>query len=218
MTTASMTRVMIADDQEMIRSGFRMIVDAQPDMCVVGEAADGAATVEVARRLRPDVLLTDIRMPRLDGLAVTRLLAGPDVPDPIRVIVVTTFDLDEYVHAALQNGACGFLVKRSGPSLLAEAIRGAMAGDGLVNSSATVRLLRQLGRADRNALTETVDPLTEREHDIANLVAEGMTNAEIGAQLFISAGTVKTHVANIQRKVKARNRVGIASYIWNTSR
>ena len=206
------TRILIADDQDMVRHGFRLILDAQPDMKVVADAGDGATALELARRIRPDVVLADIRMPRLDGIELTRALAGPGVADPMRVVVVTTFDLDEYVYAALRNGACGFLLKRSGPTLLVEAIRAAMAGDALVSPSVTVRLLKQLQRATDSTPAE---PLTEREIAVARLVGEGKTNAEIGTELFISAGTVKTHVANIQRKLGARNRVAIAVWAWN---
>lgn len=211
------TRIVIADDQENVRSGFRLILDAQPDMQVVGEAADGASAVELARLLRPDVVLADIRMPKLDGLEVTRLLAGPDVADPVRVVVVTTFDLDEYVNTALRNGACGFLLKRSGPTLLVEAVRAAMAGDTLIAPQVTVRLLQQLrakeAASSHRSLLET---LTERELEVVRLVAQGKTNAEIGAELFISPGTTKTHIANVQRKLAVRNRVGIAAWAWDT--
>ena len=210
------TRILIADDQEMVRHGFGLILDAQPDMKVVADAADGATALELARRIRPDVVLADIRMPRLDGLELTRALAGPGVAEPMRVVVITTFDLDEYVYAALRNGACGFLLKRAGPALLVEAIRAAMAGDALVSPSVTVRLLKHLRAGAEPAIPSPVEPLTEREIEVARLVAEGKTNAEIGADLFISAGTVKTHVANIQRKLAARNRVGIAVWAWNS--
>lgn len=202
------TRILIADDQEDIRSGFRLILDSQPDMQVVGEAADGQRAVALARELRPDVVLTDIRMPLLDGLEVTRLLA-PEM----RVVVVTTFDLDEYVRTALADGACGFLLKRSGPALLIEGVRAAMAGDTLISPQITVRLLSGLAR-DRRVAAPTPHPLTEREVEIVRLVAKGRTNAEIGAELFISAGTAKTHIANVQAKLKVRNRVGIASWAW----
>ncbi|WP_159029355.1 response regulator, partial [Streptomyces viridochromogenes] len=134
-------RVLIADDQEMVRMGFRLILGAQPGIEVVGEAADGAACVELARRLRPDVCLVDIRMPKLDGLDVTRALAGPGVHNPMRVVVITTFDQDDYVHTALRNGACGFLLKDAPPSLLIEAVRAAARGDALVSPAVTVRLL-----------------------------------------------------------------------------
>ncbi|MBO2445900.1 response regulator transcription factor [Actinomadura barringtoniae] len=206
-------RILIADDQEPIRGAFRIILDAQPDMTVVAEAADGTSAIEQARLLRPDVVLADIRMPGADGLAVTRALAGPEATAPIRVVVVTTFDLDEYVHTALQNGATGFLLKRSSPSLLVEAVRAAMSGDTLISPQITVRLLRDLTER------ESVLPnrhLSERETDIARLVAGGHTNAEIAEQLFISPGTVKNHVAAIQRKVGARNRVGIAAWAWKS--
>lgn len=211
------TRIVIADDQENVRSGFRLILDSQPDMQVVGEASDGAAAVELARLLRPDVLLADIRMPKLDGLEVTRLLAGPDVADPVRVVVVTTFDLDEYVNTALRNGACGFLLKRSGPTLLVEAVRAAMAGDTLIAPQVTVRLLQQL-RAKEAASSHRspMESLTERELEVVRLVAQGKTNAEIGADLFISPGTTKTHIANVQRKLAVRNRVGIAAWAWDS--
>ncbi|MFE3447037.1 response regulator [Nocardia sp. NPDC059180] len=207
------TRVLIADDQEGIRDAFRMVVDAQPDMTVVAEAADGASALSQARHLRPDVVLADIRMPGLDGLELTRRLAGPGVPDPMRVIVVTTFDLDEYVHTALRDGACGYLLKRSGPTLLIEAIRAAMAGDTLISPQITVRLLRRMipPVPEHRPATEA---LSEREIEVVRLVAQGRTNAEIATELFISGGTVKNHLANIQRKLAVANRVGIAAWAW----
>nr|WP_202512094.1 response regulator transcription factor [Streptomyces sp. SID3343] len=204
---------MLADDQEMVRRGMRRIVDRQPDIEVVGEAADGVAALELARELRPDVALVDIRMPRMDGLELTRLLAGPAAEVPVRVVVVTTFDLDEYVYPALRHGASGFLLKRSGPVLLVEAIRAAMAGDQLISPSVTVRLLRHVTRPVPSR-PAPVDPLTEREMEVAGHVAEGKTNADIASELFISPGTVKTHVAAIQRKLAVRNRVGIAVHAW----
>ncbi|MEU9413962.1 response regulator transcription factor [Streptomyces sp. NPDC048272] len=202
------TRILIADDQEDIRNGFRLILDSQPDMTVVGEAADGEKAVALARELRPDVVLADIRMPRLDGLEVTRLLSPQT-----RVLVVTTFDLDEYVHTALRNGACGFLLKRSGPALLIEGVRAAMQGDTLISPQITVRLLSRLTQ-EGPVPPRAPHPLTEREVEIVRLVARGYTNAEIGSELFISAGTAKTHIANVQCKLRVRNRVGIASWAW----
>jgi DNA-binding NarL/FixJ family response regulator len=208
------TRVLLADDQESVRHAFRIILDAQPDMRVIGDAADGVAALELTRRLQPDVVMADIRMPRMDGLELTRALAGPGVVDPVRVVVVTTFDLDEYVHAALSNGACGFLLKRAGPALLVEAVRAAMAGDALISPSVTVRLLRHLRQQPTSLAEAPHDVLTEREIAVARLVSQGKTNAEIGRELFISAGTAKTHLANVQRKLGVRNRVGIAIWAW----
>jgi DNA-binding NarL/FixJ family response regulator len=204
-------RVMIADDQAMVRTGFGMIIGAQPDMELVGEAADGVEAVAMARRLRPDVALVDIRMPRMDGLAALRLLAGPDVADPVKVVVVTTFDLDEYVHTALRNGAAGFLLKDSGPALLVEAVRAAVSGDALISPSITVRLLQHLSPP---APSGDDGGLSPRKLDVVKLAAKGLTNAEIAAQLFISVGTVKTHLGSVQTKLGARNRVEIAAWAW----
>ncbi|MDX3447256.1 response regulator transcription factor [Streptomyces scabiei] len=238
MNDRSPIRVLIADDQDMVRPGFRFFLDAQPDITVVAEAPDGETAVRLARELRPDVCLLDIRMPRLDGLEATRLLAGPGVADPLRVVVVTTFDLDEYVYGALRGGACGFLLKDSGPTLLAEAVRAAAAGDALVSPSVTVRLLRHVtaekaeaperkektGRAEKRRQEGGAGPgaprsqeaLTERELDVVRLVALGHTNAEIAASMFVSLSTVKTHLGSIQLKLAARNRVEIAAWAWRT--
>ncbi|MFE7318989.1 response regulator [Streptomyces sp. NPDC057555] len=209
-------RLLVADDQEMVRRGMRRIVESQPDMEVVGEAANGVEAVELARALGPDVALVDIRMPRMDGLEVTRRLADPAFPHPTRVVVVTTFDLDEYVYPALRFGASGFVLKRSGPALLVEAVRAAMAGDSLISPQITARLLQHVtGTAGgRRSRRQRDGALTEREAEIAGKVAEGRSNADIARELFISAGTVKTHVASIQRKLQVRNRVGIAVRAW----
>jgi DNA-binding NarL/FixJ family response regulator len=219
--TARPIRVLLADDQDMVRTGFRFFLDAQPDITVIAEAADGERAVELARRTRPDVCLLDIRMPKLDGLEATRLLAGPGVADPLRVVVVTTFDLDEYVYTALRDGACGFLLKDSGPTLLTEAVRAAADGESLVSPSITVRLLKHLTTpaataADAHPAPAPAEPLTDRELDVVRLVAHGRTNAEIAAALHVSMSTVKTHLASVQLKLTARNRVEIAAWAWQT--
>ncbi|HJP77072.1 MAG TPA: response regulator transcription factor [Pseudonocardiaceae bacterium] len=206
-------RVLLADDQAMVRSGFRLILDSQPDITVAAEAADGTQAVILARDLRPDVCLVDIRMPGMDGIEVTRALAGPDAPDPLRVVIVTTYDNDEYVYGALQAGAVGFLLKDAGPALLIEAVRAASAGEALISPSVTVRLLQHFTAARRPTST-AVGQLSERELDIARSIATGRTNHEIAAELFISLSTVKTHITRIQTKLGVRNRVEIAAWAW----
>ena len=206
-------RVLVADDQALIRSGLRLILEDQPDITVVAEAVDGVDAVAQARRLRPDVCLVDIRMPRIDGIEVTRSLAGPGVVNPLRVIVVTTFDLDEYVYGALRGGAVGFLLKDAGPALLVEAVRAAHAGDALISPSVTLRLLHHLTAAAGPAGTAPI-PLSGRELEVARALARGRTNLEIAADLFISLSTVKSHASAIQSKLGVRNRVGIAAWAW----
>ncbi|MES2093155.1 MAG: response regulator transcription factor [Actinomycetota bacterium] len=206
-------RVLIADDQELVRTGLRMILDAQEGIRVVGEAVDGLQAVELARRLRPDVCLFDIRMPRADGIDATRAIAGPGVADPIAVIVITTFDLDEYVYAALRAGARGFLLKDAGAALLAEAVRAADRGDALIAPNITVRLLEAFAdSAPSSSLTGPTEPLTEREEQVLATVARGRSNSEIAGELYITLSTVKTHIASLMSKLGARNRVEIA--IW----
>jgi DNA-binding NarL/FixJ family response regulator len=207
-------RVLIADDQEGIREAFRMVIDAQPDMRVVAEAADGRSALAQAELLRPDVVLADIRMPVMDGLELTRRLAGPEVADPVKVVVVTTFDLDEYVYTALRDGACGYLLKRSGPNLVIEAIRAAVSGETLISPQITVKLLRKM--IPPQAPTTSGEALSERELEVVRLVARGLQNDEIAGELFISAGTVKNHLANVQRRLGVRNRVEIAAWAWST--
>jgi DNA-binding NarL/FixJ family response regulator len=212
-------RVVVADDQEIVRTGLRMILDAQPDITVVGEAPDGRAAVSLARQLRPDVCLFDIRMPEMDGIEATSLLAGPDVDDPIAVVVVTTFDLDEYVYGALKAGARGFLLKDSGPDLLVQAIRAAATGDALIAPKVTARLLSAFTvEPDRQPPAQPVEPLTSREEEVLASVANGRTNAEISDELHISLSTVKTHIASLMSKLGARNRVEIVMWAYQTGR
>jgi DNA-binding NarL/FixJ family response regulator len=207
-------QVLVADDQAMIRRGLRLILEDQPDISVIGEAADGAEAVSMARRLRPDVCLVDIRMPKLDGIEVTRALAGPGVADPMRVIVVTTFDLDEYVYGALRGGAVGFLLKDAGPALLVEAVRAADNGEALVSPSVTLRLLRHVTSLDATRPAVRPPPLSDREIEVVRALARGRTNQEIAAELFISLSTVKGHVSGIQAKLGLRNRVQITAWAW----
>jgi DNA-binding NarL/FixJ family response regulator len=212
-------RVIVADDQELVRTGLRMILDAQPGIEVIGEAADGRRAVELARRLRPDVCLLDIRMPGMDGLEATRELAGPAVSDPFAVVVITTFDLDDYVYAALRAGARGFLLKDAGADLLAQAVHAAANGDALIAPNVTARLLEAFADAGPAAPpVQPIEPLTDREEQILAAVARGRTNTEVAAELFITLSTVKTHVASLMTKLGARNRVEIAMWAYQTHR
>ena len=212
-------RVLVADDQEIVRTGLTMILDAQPDIEVVGVAADGLEAVGIARELRPDVCLFDIRMPGMDGIEATRLLAGPDVDDPLAVVVITTFDLDEYVHGALKAGARGFLLKDAGPELLTQAVHAAAEGDALIAPSITARLLTAFaGKRAGPPSAEPLEPLTSREEEILIPVAKGWTNHEIADEMHISVSTVKTHLASLMRKLGARNRVEIAMWAYETGR
>ena len=212
-------RVLVADDQELVRTGLRMILDAQPGIQVVGEASNGREAVTLARQLRPDVCLFDIRMPELNGLEATRVLAGPAVEDPLAVVVITTFDLDEYVHGALKAGARGFLLKDAGPELLTQAVHAAANGDALIAPSVTVRLLAAFADLRTSEpLRQPIEPLTAREEEVMVTVARGLTNAEISSELHISLSTVKTHLASLMNKLGARNRVEIAMWAYETKR
>src|ERR687897_531515 len=212
-------RVLVADDHDLVRAGLKMILDAQPDIDVVGEAADGRDAVALARQLRPDVCLFDIRMPALDGIEATRQLAGPDIDDPLAIVVITTFDLDEYVYGALRAGARGFLLKDAGPELLVQAIHAAARGDALIAPNITARLLSSFANSrSRSVQPEPVEPLTSREEQVLLAAARGRTNSEIGDELSISLSTVKTHVAALMRKLHARNRVEIVMWAYETGR
>lgn len=212
-------RVLVADDQNLVRTGLTMILNAQEGIEVVGEASNGREAVELARQLRPDVCLFDIRMPEMDGVEATRLLAGPQVANPMAVVVITTFDLDEYVIGALKAGARGFLLKDAGPVLLVQAIHAAAEGDALIAPSVTGRLLSTLANAtNRSAVVQPIEPLTEREEEVLLTVARGRTNAEIASELHISLSTAKTHIASLMSKLGARNRVEIAIWAYEAGR
>jgi DNA-binding NarL/FixJ family response regulator len=213
------TRVLLADDQPLLRTGFRMILSAEPDLLVVGEAGDGASAVELARKLRPDVVLMDIRMPGMDGIQATRALAGPGVEDPVKVLILTTFGLDEYVVESLRAGASGFLLKDAPAEDLVEAIRIVAAGDALLAPSVTRRLLDRIASKLPPA-GETTNPavaeLTERELEVLKLMARGLSNAEIAGKLFVSETTVKTHVSRVLGKLDLRDRVQAVILAYET--
>ncbi len=201
-------RVLVIDDQPMVRAGFVAIVDSEPDFSVVGEAGDGAAAVALAEETRPDVVLMDIRMPGMDGLTATRLLTASG--DGARVIVLTTFDLDQYVFEALRAGASAFLLKDAGPDDLLAAIRVVAAGDGMLAPAVTRRLIDAFASGSLSpppAAGDALDALTPRERDVLLLIAAGLSNAEIGERLGVGTGTVKTHVNGLLTKLGARDRV-----------
>ncbi|UOY02004.1 response regulator [Blastococcus sp. PRF04-17] len=202
-----MIRVLLADDQTMVRAGFRLILSAEPDISVVGEAADGAEAVATARRLRPDVTLMDVRMPRMDGIAATRRLAAED-PPVTRVVVLTTFDVDSHVYDALRAGASGFLLKNAPPEELVAAIRQVSAGGALLDPAVTRRVIEEFARTPApGPAPREVATLTERELEVLQHVARGLSNAEIAATLVVSEATVKTHVARMLAKLGLRDRV-----------
>ena len=210
-------RVVIADDQDLVRAGIKLILEAH-EIVVVGEARTGTQAVALAQQLRPDVCLFDVRMPGLDGIEATRRLAGKGVVNPLAVVVITTFDLDEYVHGALKAGARGFLLKDAGPALLVQAIHAAASGDALIAPSVTARLLGKFAALEGPASRQPLEPLTEREEEVLVTVARGRTNSEIAEELHISLSTVKSHIAALMAKLDARNRVEIAMWAYETNR
>jgi DNA-binding NarL/FixJ family response regulator len=209
--------VLIADDQEMVRAGFRMILEAEPDMQVVAEAADGVQAFDAARRAQPAVVVMDIRMPVLDGVAATRRLLD-ELDSPPHVVIVTTFDDDEYLYEALRAGACGFLLKNAPPEQLVAAVRAAAAGEGLLSTSVTRRVIGELARRSPSAQPppSALDELTAREIEVLGLVARGLSNAEIAEELVITPGTAKTHVSRILTKLELRDRVQAVVLAYDT--
>jgi RNA polymerase sigma factor (sigma-70 family) len=202
-------RVLLVDDQALIRAGFRMILDAEEDIEVVGECADGEQALDSVKRLKPDVVLMDIRMPEMDGIEATRRIVQADGDPPVRVLMLTTFDLDEYVYDALRAGASGFLLKDVPAEQLVEGIRLVARGDALLAPSVTRRLIHEFSRTARvqRDLPPALDDLTPREAEVFRLLARGMSNSEIAAELIVSETTVKTHVARILMKLGVRDRV-----------
>jgi DNA-binding NarL/FixJ family response regulator len=209
-------RVAIADDQGLVRAGFRMIVSSQPDMEVVGEAGDGQATIDLVHREKPDVILMDIRMPRVDGIAATRTITGAQSPP--RVVILTTYELDEYVFDALAAGASAFLLKAAPPEDLIRAIRVVASGDALLAPSVTKRLIEEFAKRPQPAarMVNQLELLTERERDVLAEVARGLTNAEIAARLHVAETTVKTHVAHVLDKLELRDRVQAVILAYET--
>jgi DNA-binding NarL/FixJ family response regulator len=212
-----MMRVLLADDQDLVRAGFRALLDAQDDIEVVAEAGDGDEAVQLTRRHRPDIVLMDIRMPGTDGLAATRAIAADDRLDGVRIIILTTFELDEYVFEAIRAGASGFIVKHTKPAELLQAVRAVAAGDALLSPSVTRRLMREFAARTRDVpRSPALDALTEREREVMALVAEGLTNDEIADRLVVSKLTAKTHVSRAMVKLGARDRIQLVVFAYES--
>jgi DNA-binding NarL/FixJ family response regulator len=209
-------KVVVVDDQELVRSGFSMILDTDEDIEVVGEADDGDTAIEVVRRTRPDVVLMDVRMPRLNGIEATRRLAGPEVDDPVKIVILTTFDLDEYVFDALRAGASGFLLKDVRREDLVHAVRVVASGDALLAPSITRRLIQDFAARPSVSPAADASPLTPREREVLELIGRGANNTEIGETLVVSQATVKTHVGRILMKLNLRDRVHAVIYAYET--
>jgi len=212
-------RVLVVDDQALVRAGFRVLVENAPDMVVVGEAADGLEATEMARETRPDVVMMDIRMPRIDGIEATRVITTGVGTEHVRVLILTTFDLDEYVYGALRAGASGFLLKDTPPEQLLAAIRIVAAGDALLAPSVTRRLIEEIATRTHHGSTADVqrfDVLTAREREVLLLVAQGNSNQEIAGSLFMSPATAKTHVSRLLTKLDARDRVQLVVMAYET--
>jgi DNA-binding NarL/FixJ family response regulator len=213
-----MIRVAIADDQELVRLGLRVLLESEDDIELVGEASDGVEAVALVRSRRPDVILMDVRMPRLDGIEALRAISGDPALTATRVVMLTTFELDEYVFDALRAGASGFLIKDTEPAELVRALRIAVAGESLLSPSVTRRLIVEFASrpAPRPATTARVQSLTEREREVVSLVAEGLSNEEIGRRLFVSPDTVRTHVGRAMGKLEARDRAQLVVFAYQS--
>lgn len=221
-------RLFLVDDQQLVRAGFRMVLDAQDDMTVVGEAGDGAAALTAIAQTRPEVVLMDIRMPRMDGVETTRRLLRDPAAGEVKVLVLTTFDLDDYVYAALRAGASGFLLKDAGPAELLSAIRAVHAGDAAMAPSTTRRLLERFvpdlpetgaesaSATRRREAAARLDPLTEREREVLEAVGRGLTNVEIAAELYLAEAIVKTHIGRVLAKLGLRDRVQMVITAYQT--
>jgi len=210
-------RVVLADDQALVRAGFRALLDAEPDIEVVGEAGNGREAIELARALVPDVVLMDVRMPELDGLAATRAIADDEELGSVRIVILTTFEQDEYVFESLKAGASGFLVKDTEPADLVRAVRAVAGGDGLLSPGVTRRLIEEYASHAKDARsTGTLDTLTEREREVMALVAEGLSNDEIAQRLFVSPATAKTHVSRAMVKLRARDRAQLVVFAYES--
>jgi DNA-binding NarL/FixJ family response regulator len=212
-----MIRVLLVDDQALVRAGFRALLDAQDDIEVVGEASDGDEAVRLARRLGPDVVLMDIRMPGTDGLAATRSIVGDDRLSNVRIVMLTTFELDEYVFEAIRSGASGFLVKDTEPVELLRAVRAVASGDALLSPGVTRRLIGAFASQTREPpVSPALDSLTEREREVMGLVAEGLSNDEIAERLYVSPMTAKTHVSRAMTKLAARDRAQLVVFAYES--